>query len=923
MWNKIANLILRNRFLILALHALLTVLFGYYTLTGLRIDNKYGNMLPKDTEAQITYLHFKEMFGEDGSSLVIAIQDDSLYTKQTFLKWKELGDSILQIPGVIAVTSEAHLFNIRNNKEKSMFEFRPIFYDKTFKDKSIDSIKKEIRLYPLYKDILYNPKTNVSLMMVKIEESYLLDRTKQKVVVDIENLAQSYEKEFGKVHFAGLPHMRVLIGRRVLSEMYVFIGLSVLVSSLLMYFFFRSVRVTMICNLVVMITVVWSLGTIGMLGYSLSIIMALIPTLMIVIGIPNCIYLYNKYHQEYQKHRNKAKALTRLIKKTGTAMFLTNVTTALGFITFLFTNSQKFYEFGVISSINIMLCFIVSLCLIPIFASFSKNPSERHLKHLDRKAAIGLLEKLVQLTAFKRTWIYWISSIIIIVSTIGVYKIKVTGNITGDLPKNDPILKDIQFIEKNFHGAVPFEVMIGYKEQGRLFSKSKGTLEKVEKVQQMFAKDSLFARSISIVDFLKVINMAYYGNNPQQYKIVSRGDFPRLKKYLDNINMSGNSAFSLKELVDTSEYVLRVRTQMRDIGSYEVADKVKLIRYKIDHIMNPDKPEIERLYAKATSGKPAYYDSLLYTYSSIYNGVTAELSNGDAEKQLAFDSDPELIKQYIHKPHFDSLVRHAINNEYFDIKLTGTSVVASEGTQYLLSSLFSSIFFAIISIALLMCILFYSFRMVVVSMIPNIIPLVMTAGIMGWFGIPLKPSTLLIFSIALGITVDNTIHFLARYRQELKLKKWDLKECVAISIRESGLSIIYTSVILFFGFIVFVFSSFGGTQALGYLSAITYLIALFTNMIILPALLLSLERRLTTKSFEEPFFELYDEEEDIDLDLLSVRDELWDSGSPEHPSQKEQEIDAEEDQKDAERGWKDGEEPEAPAADEETPKKDA
>jgi predicted RND superfamily exporter protein len=894
MWNKIANIILRNRFLILALHALLTVLFGYYTLTGLKIDNKYGNMLPKDTEAQSTYIHFKEMFGEDGSSLVIAIKDDSLYTESHFKKWKELGDSINKIRGVLAVTSEAHLFSITNNIEKSMFEFRPIFYDTTYGDKGIEKIKQEIRLYPLYKDILYNPKTNVSLMMVKIEENFLTDKTKQNVVIDIETLAQSYEKEFGKTHFAGLPHMRVLIGKRVLNEMYVFIGLSIIVSSLLMYFFFRSIRVTIVCNIVVLVTVVWSLGTIGMLGYNLSIIMALIPTLMIVIGIPNCIYLYNKYHQEYQRHNNKAKALHRVIKKTGTAMFLTNVTTALGFITFLFTNSEKFYEFGVISSINIMLCFIVSLCLIPILASFSRSPKERHLKHLDRKAAVGLLKKLVYITSFKRAWVYWVSAVIIVVSTFGVYKIKVTGNITGDLPDGDPILKDIQFIESNFGGAVPFEVMIGYKEQGRLFSKSKGTLTKVEEVQELFAKDSLFAKSISVVDLLKVINMAYYGNNPKQYKIISRGDMLSLKKYIKNINASGNSTFSLKELVDTTQYVLRVRTQMRDIGSYEVADKVKQIKHKIDLIMNPDKPEIERLYKKATSGKKQYYDSIIDYFPRIYNSLTAEISKGDADKQLAFDSDPELIKKYIGRKNIDTLMRHAIDQEYFDVKLTGTSVVASEGTQYLVENLFSSIFFAIISIALLMSILFYSFRMVVVSMIPNIIPLIMTAGIMGWFGIPLKPSTLLIFSIALGITVDNTIHFLARYRQELKQKKWDLKECVAISIRESGLSIIYTSVILFFGFIVFVFSQFGGTQALGYLSSLTYLIALFTNMVILPCLLLSLERRLTTKSFEEPYFELYDEEEDIDLGMLEVRSDEWDQASPTNHSSAKEEGDSDE-----------------------------
>ena len=869
MWNKLANIILRNRFLILGVHALLTVLFGYYTITGLKIDNKYGNMLPEDTETQQIYLKFKEMFGEDGSALVIGIQNDSLFTEEKFKKWKELGDSILQMGGVNSVVSEAKIFTLRNDKNNEQFIAKPVFSDITFKEKSIDSIRKEVRNNPLYKNMLYNDSNNVSLMMVSIDEKYLQDRTKQKVVMHIEDLASTYEKEFGKVHFAGLPHMRVLIGKRVMSEMYIFVALSIAVSSLIMYFFFRSIRITMICNVVVLVTVVWAMGTIGMLGYNISIMMALIPPLMIVIGIPNCIYLYNKYHQEFRQHKNKAKALSRTIRKTGTAMWLTNVTTALGFVTFCFTSSSKFFEFGVISTLNIMLCYVVSICLVPIFASFSKNPPEKHLRHLDRKMAIGLLEWLVELTAKRRKLIYAITILITLGGGAGIVFMKVTGNLTGDLPSDDPILKDIQFMESNFGGAVPFEVMIHYKEKGRLFSKN--TLERVEQVQQSFDDDTLFAKSLSIVDFVKVVNMSYYNNDPERYTLISKRDMLRLKKYVDNFSMSNNnSAFSLKELADTSNCILRIRTQMKDIGSYEVSDEVMLVQNRIDSIMNPDKKDIERLFAKVEKGKKMYIDSILENYTAVYNSLTAVLSNGNTDKQLAFDSDPELVKTYYNKPNFKKQLRKAIDNEYYDVQITGTSVVASVGTQYLVDNLLSSIIFAVLSIAALMSILFYSFRMVVVSMIPNLIPMVVTAGIMGWFGIPLKPSTLLIFSIALGITVDNTIHFLAHYRHELKMKKWDLKDCIAISIRETGLSIIYTSVILFFGFIVFIFSDFGGTQALGYLSAITYFVALFTNLILLPSLLLSYERRLTTKSFEEPLFEIYDEESDIDWNLLEV-----------------------------------------------------
>ena len=877
MWNFISNLILRNRFIILGIIALLTVFLGFQAAKGIKIDNKYGSLLPKDSETQKTYLKFKSLFGEDGATLIIAIKSKDLYTEKKFLLWKELGDSILRMDGVLSVISEAKLVKLYKDTTRQSFIPEVIFtgrnhnFDTTSEDgKSIQELKKEIRNNPLYADLLYNDSTYVSLMLVNIDEKFLIDKNKQEVVIKIEELASSYKTYFGDVHFSGLPHMRVQIGKRVLNEMYKFIFLSILISSLFMYFLFRSVRVTLISVLIVLVTVVWALGTIGMMGYNISLMMGLIPPLMIVIGIPNCIYLYNKFHYEFRNHNNKAKALSRMIRKTGTAMLLTNLTTAIGFMIFLFTDSQKFYEFGVISSLNIMLCYVVSLCLVPIFISLSKSPHQRHLKHLDRKLAIGLLDRLVSLTKNYRPAIYTVTIILTIVAGIGVFFMKVTGNITGDLPPNDSIRKDIGFIEQNFGGSVPFEVLIYYKKNSRLFDKT--TLSRVEEVQTMFAKDTMFSKSISLVDFIKVINMSYYNNDPRYYTTIKNKDKLRLKKYVEGFNSSiQNSSFSIKELVDTTNKIIRIRTQMRDVGSYEVTDEVEMVRTRIDKILNPDRKRIEFLYTKALKGNKDYYDSLLfYDYTGIYNNTTALLSNYNQKLQDKFDADPELIKTYYPSKSFLPILRKAIDKNYYDVKLTGTSVVVSEGTKYLMDNLWQSIIFAVISIAALMSILFYSFRMVVVSMIPNLIPMVITAGIMGWFGIPLKPSTLLIFSIALGITVDNTIHFLAHYRHELKLKKWDLQECVAISIRETGLSIIYTSVILFFGFIVFVFSDFGGTQALGYLSAITYFVALFTNLILLPSLLLSFERKLTTKSFEEPMFEIYDEEDDTNWNLLEL-----------------------------------------------------
>lgn len=871
MWQFIANLILRNRLIIIGLLTLLTVFLGYHAVTGMKLDNRYGVLLPRSAQASIDYERFQEMFGEDGGVLVLGIQTDSLYTKKGFQKWKELGDSILKLDGVESVVSEANLFSIYNNREKRKFEAHKVFSDTTFKEKSVDSIKREIRDNPMYKDLLFNSK-NASLMMIEIDSRFLLDQQKANVVLDIENLASTYKTEFGHVRFAGLPHLRVIIGKRVINEMYIFVGLLILVSSLLLYLFFRSMRVVFICNLIVVVAVIWSMGLIGALGFDLTIIMALIPPLMIVIGIPNCIFLITKYHQEVKEHGNKVKALARVIRKIGTATLLTNLTTAVGFLTFITTNSPKLVEFGISAASNIMLVFILSICILPIILSFSKKPRERHLKHLDRKFAVGLLNSLVNITSNHRRWVYFVTIALVVFSVIGMTRIEATGNLTGDLPEGDQILKDVDFIQENFGGSVPFEIMIDYKENSRL--QKSHTLESVDSIQNRYAKDTLFTRFISLIDVLKGANMAYNDNDYDQFKLVTnKRKLSVLKNYIDSsiVTNSNTAGMAISEFVDTANRVLRIRSQMMDIGSYEVSDVVDSMQLQMDKILNPDRGRIEKFYKLATDKKKKiYFDSIVFEYPAIFNSLTKVVAKGNANRIKAFDLNPDLIKKEYGKKGFAKQLRTAIDKEYFGITITGASRVASEGTKYLVMNLFSSLLFAILTIAFLMSLLFRSWRMVLISLVPNFIPLLFTAGIMGWFGIPLKPSTLLVFSIAFGISVDDTIHYLAKYRLELKSKQWDLKECVILALRESGLGMFYTSIVLFCGFSLFSFSQFGGTQALGLLISLTLLIAMITNLVLLPSLLLSLEQRITTKSFVEPFFDAYTEESDLDWDDIDV-----------------------------------------------------
>ena len=310
---------------------------------------------------------------------------------------------------------------------------------------------------------------------------------------------------------------------------------------------------------------------------------------------------------------------------------------------------------------------------------------------------------------------------------------------------------------------------------------------------------------------------------------------------------------------------------MTDLGSYEVSDKADTLRLVFDSILNPNRANIERFYKKFNKlGSSMYADSILLNNNRISNHLAEKYIKNEEDRRICdLDQDLFLQNKY-NRQNFKSNLRSSIDNEYFGITLTGTSIVASEGTKYMVINLFTSLLFAIVAISILMSILFRSWKMVLVSLIPNLIPLVFTAGVMGWFGIPLKPSTLLVFSIAFGISVDDTIHYLAKYRLELKARKWDLKQCAIMAIREAGLGMFYTSIILFCGFIMFAFSQFGGTKALGFLVSLTLLVAMITNLVLLPSLLLSLERRITTKSFEEPYFDAYAEESDIDWEHLDV-----------------------------------------------------
>lgn len=806
MWYKISGIILRNRLTILIVVGILTAIMGFLAKDA-KMSYQMAQMLPKTDSTSIEYEKFKALFGADGSIVVLGIKNENLFELKNFNAWFDLTQDLkkiqvdfkknkqkVKVNGIKEALSIANAYSLTRNDDKQRFDFQQIITKKPTTQQEADSIKKVLFNYPFYKGFLYSETTNSTLIALTLNREVLDSEYRNGIFDKIDEQIAKFESKTGiKIHKSGLPLIRVNSSTKIANEIKVFLLLSILVTAFILFLFFRSLKATLFSLTIVLIGVVWSLGILVIFGYEITILTGLIPPLLIVIGIPNCIYLINKYHTEYKSHKNKIKALSRTIQKTGKAIFLTNATTAIGFATFIFTESTVLVEFGMVAAIDIILIFFLSIILIPIIFSYLKNPKANQTKHLDSKTLDTLADKLIHLVTYKRKWVYITTILIVIVGFYGMTLITTTGNIVDDLPKDDPIVTDLKFFEENFKGVMPFEVVIDTKKKNGIFADNAKTLYKIKKLQKVLTEYPEFSEPLSIVEAIQFSYQAYKNGNKKYYILPPVTELNKLKGYVSKDSTVKN----FSNFIDKDNQITRVSFQMADIGSDELDVLLAEIQPKIDSIFSPDE---------------------------------------------------------------------------YKVTLTGTSIVFLKGTNYLIENLATSLLLAVIIIASLMSLLFTSMRMIVISLIPNIIPLITTAALMGFVGIPIKPSTILIFNIAFGISVDDTIHFLAKYRQELEYHKVGIKRAVYVSIREISISMIYTFTILFFGFGVFTVSNFGGTVALGFLISLTLLVAFFADLILLPSLLLSLDKSLTTKAFKkEPLIQIYDEEEDIDLNELEVK----------------------------------------------------
>ncbi|MFM2361378.1 MAG: hypothetical protein RLZZ316_280 [Bacteroidota bacterium] len=768
MWQQLAKFVLKNK-LVLCLLVLIGTVFMGWQATQVKLSYEFSKAIPTDNPKYQAFQNFKQQFGEDGNLLVIGFTSDKFFTPTVFSSYTQLCQQLKQVKAVEDVLSVATAVNLIKDSATEKLKAVPLFAGNLNFDSSVAIFKS----LPFYKGLLYNESTNTYLTGLRINKDVLASKERTGVVNEILQLSNQFQQQHGiTMHYSGLPLIRTQVADRIKLEMnWLLIG-SLLLSAIIILIFFKSFSSMLLSLGVVIVSVIWGVGAMHLLGYKISLLNALIPPLIVVIGIPNCIYFLNKYHISFNETGNKQTALVQMISKMGVVTLFCNIAAAIGFAVFALTKSAILQEFGVVAGISIMVIFFISFILIPAVLSYLPQPKSRHTKYLENKWLTAILDKLEWWALNHRKTIYTVTVLLLIAAVAGIFRLKSEGFIVDDLPKSDKIYTDLKFFEKHFKGVMPLEIVVDTKQKNGLRKNPLKIFENIDSLSAYIAKQPEMARPLSVVEGLKFARQAYWDGDSTNYGLPNNIDIAFLAPYLnakpDSNSTPNNFSRVLTSFMDKEKQKARISINMADVGSKR---------------------------------------------------LPVLLNNLEQKAQQYFDT------------------------ANYKIEFTGSSVTFLEGSAFIINGLKESIVWAFALIALCMLYLFRSFKILICSLIPNLIPLVLTAGVMGWAGVPLKPSTVLVFSVALGIAIDITIRFLVNYKQEKTGNEQQMQQLVIDTIHSTGISIIYTSMVLIAGFVIFCFSSFGGTQALGWLTSLTLVVATITNLIFLPALLISFTRK--------------------------------------------------------------------------------
>ena len=752
MSNKLIKVILNHPKVILSILAAITLVLGTF-LPKVKMDFSIEQLFSQNDPVINRFLNFREEFdGVDNRIFLLYESDDPFSYKNLELN-KKMVYAFENIEGVSKVTS---LTNIELFTEGGEYLLSPVYENIP---KSIDSLniaKERILSSDLLKNYLISEDGKVAAILIEVSDSFNEHESRESIVKQIDELQLGTDWTW---HQTGLPIIRTRYVQYMIADNITFLipVLSMLI--LLLSLLFRSLVGLALPLIVVLLTIIWTLGFMTAAGITINIISYIIPTLLMVVGISDSVHFLVKYYKTLHLLGDKREALTQSLQKIGTAIFLTSITTAIGFGALSMVNIEIVKEFGIFTAMGVFFAFIITVLFIPSTLMLLGKTPKTKLEAYSRGYRVKIVKKLITIVRGHPKKIIFTGITITIIGFFGALQINPHSKLLDDLRPGNTLLEDMRLAEDRMGSVLPVEIIITVDENENFQDiQDVAVISFTDELASYISKIPEIGKVVSVSDYLKAINQAMNDGDKSFYQV------PLLREIISQYMLLYDSEFN--SLINSDLTKLRIASQIKDIDSRRSA-------------------EIEK-------------ELNTYIASVIPEGITAEV--------------------------------------------TGTAFLALRTNNYLVKNLLGSFLVALIIITFLMIVLFRSVKMAFISILPNIIPMMVMAAVLGFLQIPLRPATAMTFAVAFGIAVDDTLHYLIRYRMELS--KQHYRQANDSTMLGTGIAMMSTTAILSAGFLVLILSQFTPTVEFGMLSVITIITALIGDLTFLPALLSQIKPKI-------------------------------------------------------------------------------
>ncbi|MEM6345751.1 MAG: MMPL family transporter [Bacteroidota bacterium] len=606
---------------------------------------------------------------------------------------------------------------------------------------------------------------NLTAMFVSQDENYLcgyflleeeiFDRPERDLVCQkLDSVLTSQRLNY---QVSGIPYIRYGYTQKIAEEMGQFGLISLLLVALLMFLLLRKLRLVLLFLLCLILAIVWTMGLMAWTGQALDLMSNMLIPIIFVVGASDVIHLSNHFLKIKAQGQDSQQSLRQTIFEIGKAVFLTSLTTAIGFASLLLSPISPIRNFGLFAAFGVLTAYWLSMVLMVGLLSHAKLKLSTDSLYAQLK---GFFQPLLgRLYAWGQRFGDLIIAGFLLLGIIAAYGISLIPTSTyliEDIGPKDPIRLTANFFAEQFYGTRTFELALEAQSPYQLTDIS--VLGEIKKIEDFLQTQSKFSPFLSPASLIAELNYIQHYSRSEHRRLPRKQ--AQIEELLDLVIAQGENHL-LRQVMDSQRQKGRLRANMGDIGS------------------------------------------------------------------LAFDSL---------RAKLDSFIVQNIDSQQLQVRMTGHSYILELNLKFIRNSLAQSLLIACIIIALIMAVLYRSWRLLVLSLLVNLFPLLMMGGMMGWMDMALTTSSSVVFVIAFGIVVDDTIHFLSRYRQEIA-KGASTEAAIKSSLQETGQAMLMTSLFIAAGFGVMMSSEFGGIFSTGFLTVLALFWALLADLLLLPVLL--------------------------------------------------------------------------------------